>query len=239
MSVNGRYSVSAFIKDASAVLEGGGDLEDKKADIADRLSHLSRRDDLTRTSMPLGPADASTANYLLYREPPYTSLLLAQFDPGYLSPIHAHGDFWVVACGYRGRDRWDMYERRDDGTQPGYAEIALVDQYHIPPGRSVWMPRPPRAIHSHNNEHDALTLELIFTAAKPSDPADRLIYDAEEKACFPSPWAPGVALAGDTYPPRPLSRIAGTLGKAARRALCPICAVLGTPAPARLACASA
>lgn len=202
MSGTANYSVSGFMRDADAILATDAPLEDKKADIADRMSVLSRRDDLTRFALPIGHADGSTQNYLLAFEPPYTLLGLSQFDPHYYSPVHEHGDFWVIGCGWRGCDRWDMYERLDDGSLEGYADLKLVDQVLLPPGGTVWMPPPPRAIHSHNNETGGFNYELIFTSAKPMEPADRLFYDVEEKTCWPTLYAPSKIFPEHRWPPR-------------------------------------
>lgn len=229
-----KYAIPRFISDAKSILASDAGLEQKQAAIGERLSELSKRDDLTRFGFPLGPSDASTQNYLLWREPPYTALVLGQFDPGYLSPVHEHGDFWVVGCGYRGQDRWDMYERIDDGSRPGHAEVKMVDQWHIPPGKSVVMPKPPRAIHSHNNEAEGDTLELIFSAINPLSPEQRIVYDVEGKTCWQSGFNLAGILVGDNYPPRPVART-GMLSKAWNRgfgakllskkprALCPVC----------------
>lgn len=202
-----RYEISQFISDAKAILASRESLEQQKGAIGERLSALSKRDDLTRHGMPLGPSDASTDNYILWREPPYMALVLGQFDPGYLSPVHEHQDFWVVGCGYRGEDRWDMYERIDDGRRPGHAEVRLYDQWHIPRGKAVCMPMPPRAIHSHNNVSSALTQELIFSAAKPLPPEDRIVYDVDNKTCWPSGFNLAGILVGDYYPPRPVASV--------------------------------
>lgn len=198
---NTSYTIPAFVTDAKAILEGSGALQDKKALIGERLADLSKRDDLTRTALPMGPSDASTANFLLWREPPYTALVLGQFDPGYLSPVHEHGAHWVIACGYRGEDRWDMYERRDAGEREGHADVQLVDQWSITPGTVVHMPAPPRAIHSHNNVTAGLTQELIFSMVPPLQPEDRAIYDVEDGRCWPSAFNLGGLLVGDHYPP--------------------------------------
>lgn len=203
-----KYDIPRFIADARAILASREPLERQKTAIGERLVELSRRDDLTRFGMPLGPSDASTDNYILWREPPYTALVLGQFDPGYLSPVHEHGDFWVVGCGYRGEDRWDMYERIDDGRTPGHAEVRLYDQWHIPPGKAVCMPMPPRAIHSHNNVAPGFTLELIFSAAKPLQREDRIVYDVDNRTCRPSGFNLSGILVGDYYPPRPVAQAA-------------------------------
>jgi hypothetical protein len=231
-----KYSISRFVLDAKKVLASDAALERKKGGIAERLQELSKRQDLLRFGLPIGPADGCTQNFLLWREPPHTMLALAQFDHGYESPVHEHGNFWVVCCGYRGEDRWDMYERFDDGAVAGHADVRMIGQIAVPPGKAVWMPEPPRAIHSHNNVFSGATYELVFAAAKPLPAADRLIYDVDARRCWPSPFNPASVAIGDTYPPRVTQRIA-VLGDAARRvgghftgalrrpraAFCPIC----------------
>jgi hypothetical protein len=259
MSRSGKYTVAGFMADASAILARDLPLENTKEEIADRLSLLSQRDDLTRFAMPIGPADGSTQNFLLAFEPPYS-----QFDPHYLSPVHEHGDFWVIGCGWRGVDRWDMYERKDDGSVEGYADLELVDQIFLPRGKTVWMPPPPRSIHSHNNETGALNMELIFTAAKPMAVEDRFYYDVEEKTCWPSLFPPANIFPGTRWPAdlpghhhaaealsacgheRPLARMAPTeteavprgllaslrngIGTLVRQANCPSCTMIDTVA---------
>lgn len=231
-----KYSIPRFIADAKAILASKSPLDQQQVAIGERLSELSRRDDLTRLGFPVGPSDASTQNYILWREPPYIALVLGQFDPGYLSPVHEHGEFWVVGCGYRGEDRWDMYERLDDGSKPGYADVKMVDQWHIPPGKFMVMPRPPRAIHSHNNvaPKGDTTMELIFSAIKPLPPATRLVYDIDEKTCWQSGFNLAGILVGDHYPPKAVARssllsaawdrgFGRTLFSNKPRALCPVC----------------
>jgi len=203
-------TIREFISEAKAILDKPLPLEQQQAGIGAVLSELSRRDDLTRFGLPFGPSDATTLNYMLWREPPYLGLLIGAFEPGYSSPVHEHGDFWVVSCGYRGRDRWDMYERLDDGSRPGYSEVKLVDQIPVPAGTWAAMPRPPRAIHSHNNEAPGQTLELFFSVNKPLSPSERLVYDVEAHTHWPSGYNLGSIYIGDRFPPPPaygLSRI--------------------------------
>jgi hypothetical protein len=129
-----------------------------------------------------------------------------------------------------------MYERLDDGSRPGHAEVKLVDQWDITPGKSVWMPEPPRAVHSHNSQSNEVTLEIIFSANKPPAPNERVVYDVENKTCWPSGWSFTPVYTGDHYPARPMAKsslLAGVqkvAGKTAiwtrkqgRRAFCPLC----------------
>lgn len=226
-----RYTIRGFIDDAKEIIARDAPLAARQEEIGDRLSHLSKRDDLVRSGLALGPADASTQNYVLWREKPNIFLGLAQFDQHYLSPIHEHDNYWIVACGYRGKDRWDMYERLDDQSEPGHAELQMYDQFHLAPGAVAIMQPPPRSIHSHNNEFAGTTQELIFSMAEPSDPSRRIVYDLDEKSARLSQWKPGELYVGGDYP-GPTLRAASSvkavgeqLRRLAGRALCPICAL--------------
>ncbi|MER2537498.1 MAG: hypothetical protein ABTQ31_20300 [Rhizobiaceae bacterium] len=240
-----RYTIKAFMDDAKGILAKDLPLLSKKMEIGDRLSVLSRRDDLLRYAMPAGAADTSPVNYLLWREAPHLALLIAQWDPGYRSPVHEHGDFWVVGCGYRGRDRWDIYERMDDGSKPGYAHVEMIDQVVVDPGVPIWMPAPPRAIHSHNNETERNTLELIFSASAPPDSSDRLIYEVEERRCYPTLWKPSGMFVGDDYPKhldrtglQGLSSIRSNVRSWTRRVSCPLCTMIEATRLSSFACTS-
>lgn len=197
-----KYSIKKFIDDAKATLESDRPLADKQADIGKRLLDLSERDDLTSLGAIIGPSDASTNSFLLWREPPAIALVVAQFDPLYRSPVHEHGDHWVISAGYRGCERWDVYERVDDRSRPGRADLVLKEQPVIE--RGVWyaMPPAPRSVHSHNNIVNEFTRELIFSAVPPIPASERLIFDPVEGTCFPSWFGAGQQLVGDTYPPR-------------------------------------
>jgi predicted metal-dependent enzyme (double-stranded beta helix superfamily) len=197
-----KTEVCDLVVDATAILEGTAALEEKKKAIAERLTRLSEIDNLTRVGLPLGPTDASTQNYLLWRQPPHTAVLLSAWEPGYQSPVHEHGDHWVVSCGYRGVDRWDMYERLDDGSKPGYAEVKLVDQYELSRGKAFWMPAPPRAIHSHNNAGNTIAMEILFISTPALPMSERLHYDVEGRECWPTWFRSTSVLNGEYYPPR-------------------------------------
>lgn len=196
------YDVAAFMGEAKQILADDGPLPEAKAAIADRLSVLSQRDDLTRFGMQLGPTDASNNTYLMWREPPYFTLLMVKFDEHFLSPVHNHGDHWIVACGYRGADRWDLYERRDGRSEAGPCDVVQVDEILLKPGDTVAMPPPPRAIHSHNNVTSGNSLELIFSAAPPTPAKDRMLFDIPDGTCRPSWYEISDQLQGNHFPPR-------------------------------------
>jgi predicted metal-dependent enzyme (double-stranded beta helix superfamily) len=195
-----RYNIRRFIADAKELLEQNLELADLQEALGLRLVELSGRDDLTSHGAILGPSDANFNSYLLWREAPHFTLVLAQFEPLYRSPVHDHGDHWVVAGGYRGRDRWDVYERTDDGSVAGHADLTLVDQPIVEPGTWCALQPPPRSIHSHNNQVDTFSSELIFSVVAPIPKEQRLIFDPEECTCRSSWFGASQHLTGDSYP---------------------------------------
>lgn len=194
------YTTRAFMDDAKKLLEGG-DTAEAKQEIAERLSTLSQRDDLTRFAAQMGPTDASNHTYLLWREPPYFTLIMVRFDEHFVSPVHDHADHWIAACCYRGADRWDLYERSDGRSGPGEFKLELVDQQVLQPGDSILLGPPPRTVHSHNNVAAGDTLELIFSAAPPTPAKDRMMFDMASGICVPSWYEISDQLSGATFPP--------------------------------------
>lgn len=198
------YSIRDFVRDATSIVASGDELGHVQAEIGERLVTLAKRDDLTSHGAIIGPSDASFNSYLLWRETPHFYLALVQFEPEYRSPIHEHGDHWVVSAGHRGVDRWDVYERIDDRTVPGEAQLALHSQTAVIPGVWTVLPAPPRSIHSHNNLTSNFSSELIFSATKPLLAEERLHFDVEAGTCRPSWFAAGQHTIGESYPPHGL-----------------------------------
>jgi predicted metal-dependent enzyme (double-stranded beta helix superfamily) len=62
------------------------------------------------------------------------------------TPIHSHGAWGVVGV-YRGRDRYQVWRRNDDGYGPGPAEVQMVDEFVLEPGDVMVIPPPPQDIH--------------------------------------------------------------------------------------------
>ena len=221
-----RYSIPDFIADAKKVLATNEPLPAKKAALGEHLRELAKREDLLRFGRPIGDSDSSNFNWILHREG-FLMLIMVAWLPGYTSPVHEHGDYYVMSVGYSGHDRWDVYERIDDRRTPGHAELKLVDQWDVTPGKLVWMPPPPRSIHSHNNVGTEMAYELMFTAAPPLPPGDRLIFDVERQECWPSYQVD--VFSGD-WPPRPgtaaapaAARRESLAHRLTRRLFCPVC----------------
>jgi predicted metal-dependent enzyme (double-stranded beta helix superfamily) len=67
-------------------------------------------------------------------------------EPPHAVPVHDHG-MWEMLGLYRGSLDHTLYERVDDDTTLGYAELREVDRRVMEPGEVVTVPRPPHDIH--------------------------------------------------------------------------------------------
>ena len=60
-------------------------------------------------------------------------ITLDEFPKGKRIPPHDHG-VWEALAVYKGSFEHTVYERKDDGTKEGYADIAVVDDRRLQPG---------------------------------------------------------------------------------------------------------
>jgi predicted metal-dependent enzyme (double-stranded beta helix superfamily) len=114
-----------------------------------------------------------------------TTLLHAEVDhslfvvvdswlPGRGVPPHDHAT-WAVVVGVDGSERNIFWQRLDDATRPGYAELQRIGEQSIGPGQTLAM--PSGSIHSVINEtpHTSLSFHvygrhLNHTARRQFDP---------------------------------------------------------------------
>jgi predicted metal-dependent enzyme (double-stranded beta helix superfamily) len=94
---------------------------------------------------------------------------------------HDHGT-WAVVAGVDGPERNVFYERVDDRSRPGYAELRQVGEKHFGPGDVLAM--PAGTIHSVLNDTDAVTLSL-HVYGKHVNYTGRSQFDPEKKTETP------------------------------------------------------
>jgi predicted metal-dependent enzyme (double-stranded beta helix superfamily) len=88
------------------------------------------------------------------------TLMLGRFSAREETPIHDHGS-WGIACVVQGRDRYRHWERLDDGSRPGRAQIRVLYEKELGPGDWVsWLDRPAD-IHSQQGLREP-ALELVL-----------------------------------------------------------------------------
>jgi predicted metal-dependent enzyme (double-stranded beta helix superfamily) len=104
------------------------------------------------------------------------SILLFQVPRDQTIPAHDHG-IWETLAVYRGRLEHMVYERVDDGSVPGAAELRVVDDRILEAGDFVIV-APPADIHSFTaRTDDTYGITVVFGAYK----ADRHYYQPDQK----------------------------------------------------------
>jgi predicted metal-dependent enzyme (double-stranded beta helix superfamily) len=132
-------------------------------DILGAVRPLAQRAALSKTSWleeRMYNADPSRGFgvYLLHEEPDHALAVLAvSWLPRRGTPPHDHGTWGVVAA-VDGPEKNEFFERIDDRSRRGHAELRKIGEKVCAPGDVVAMPRG--VIHSVSNATHAITVSL-------------------------------------------------------------------------------
>ncbi len=103
------------------------------------------------------------------------------------TPIHSHGTWGVVGV-YRGRDRYQIWRRQDNGHGPGPAEVKLAAEMILGPGDAVVIPPPPQDIHLQQGYAGEVAHEFVLFGDNILGRLPYLIFDPErgyaDEACL-------------------------------------------------------
>jgi predicted metal-dependent enzyme (double-stranded beta helix superfamily) len=93
------------------------------------------------------PSTEGFKNLLLYVDPQHDFAINAVVrTPGRTGGVHDHADAWVLYGVLDGSESLERYERIDDGSRPGYAEVRLASVTTGTQGKVDLV--PPHAIHA-------------------------------------------------------------------------------------------
>jgi predicted metal-dependent enzyme (double-stranded beta helix superfamily) len=93
------------------------------------------------------PSTEGRKNLLLYVDPDYHFVVNGVVRvPGRTGSVHDHADAWVLYGVLDGTESLERFERVDDGSRSGYAELKLTSVTTGSQGRVDLV--PPRAIHA-------------------------------------------------------------------------------------------
>jgi predicted metal-dependent enzyme (double-stranded beta helix superfamily) len=117
--------------------------------------------------------------HLLHEEPDHSlAVFAASWLPGRGSPPHDHG-VWAIVVGVDGWERNVFFERTDDRSRPGYAELRPIGEQVLGPGEVLAM--PSGTIHSVSNDSERVTLSL-HVYGKHINFTHRSQFDLEHRA---------------------------------------------------------
>ena len=181
------YTVAAFIADVKTILAEKGVTDAGLSQIGRRMQELSKRSDLFELGQYRPPILGGNVieGFRLYAEPDDTlALAIYKFSDERPTPVHTHNT-WGVLCGYTGQDHYIQYDRVDDGSEEGYAELKEVVNRVITPGDSVWWLEYPHDIHWQQAVGEP-AWELVLLG-KSTSGIERLHFDLENRKVWKAP----------------------------------------------------
>jgi len=135
-----------FIGDLRAVWSAETD-DARRMDKAKPLLEAFVKDPDLKGHSAQWPSTEGRKNLLLYVDPTYNFVVNAVVRmPGRTGSVHDHANAWVLYGVLDGTERLERYDRVDDGSRPGHAEVRLTSVTTGTQGKVDLV--PPHAIHA-------------------------------------------------------------------------------------------
>jgi predicted metal-dependent enzyme (double-stranded beta helix superfamily) len=135
-----------FIDDLRAVWSAEPD-NGRRMDRAKPLLEALVKDSGLKAHSARWPSTEGRKNLLLHVDEAHGFVVNAVVRvPGRTGSVHDHADAWVLYGVLDGTESLERYERIDDGSRPGHAELRLVSVTTGTQGKVDLV--PPRAIHA-------------------------------------------------------------------------------------------
>jgi predicted metal-dependent enzyme (double-stranded beta helix superfamily) len=135
-----------FVAQLRAIWQAEGDNQRRMEKARPLLQRLVKDQGLKAHSAHW-PSTEGFKNLLLYVDPQHHFAINAVVrTPGRVGGVHDHADAWVLYGVLDGSESLERYERIDDGSRPGYAELRLASVTTGTQGKVDLV--PPHAIHA-------------------------------------------------------------------------------------------
>jgi predicted metal-dependent enzyme (double-stranded beta helix superfamily) len=135
-----------FIADLRAIWAVEPD-DERRMKRAQPLLHGLVTDEALKSHSASWPSTEGRKNLLFYADPDYGFVINGVVRmPGRTGSIHDHADAWVLYAVVDGTESLERFERIDDGSRPGYAEVTLSSVTTGSQGKVDLV--APRAIHA-------------------------------------------------------------------------------------------
>jgi len=176
------YTLQQFVTD---LRQTASEISDEKA-LLSKLRPMVKRialDDGWRNERHYqADADQGFGVHVLHDEPDHSLFVTAiSWLPGRGAPAHDHGT-WAVVVGVDGPEKNILYERTDDRSRSGYAELHKIGEKVCDVGDILAF--PAGAIHSVINETSRTTLSF-HVYGRHLNYANRSQYDPQKKTAMP------------------------------------------------------
>jgi predicted metal-dependent enzyme (double-stranded beta helix superfamily) len=152
-----------FIADLRAIWSANADNKDRMEKAKPRLETFVM-EPAVKAHSANWPSTEGHKNLLLYVDPDYDFVINAVVRvPGRKGSIHDHADAWVLYGLLDGTESLERYDRIDDGSKQGHAEVKLASVTTGTQGKVDLV--PPRAIHAEQGG-DARSVAIIVRSQK-------------------------------------------------------------------------
>lgn len=180
------YSMDEFVEFAKKMVAQKGITGEGLFDIGEKMKLLTERDDLYSIGVRHKDIDDKMPGTRLHVEPDGSfSLSLAKFS--FEEPTRVHNpNSWGVAAIYKGIDRYTEWERVDDGSKEGFAEMKAVKILMMGRGEATFWLDPPGDIHSQWGQDGHAAWELVLMGRNIQG-KDRLFFEPENKKVWQAP----------------------------------------------------
>ena len=179
-----RDQVALLIADSKSILGGRPPTRTALAEIAAKLELLAAQRHLWCEAAYRSPTAAERQRrYLITEEPDRSfALYLSVMCRGRRVPPHNHTT-WACIAAVDGCEQNFLYERLDDGSDPGRARLRESAQVRVEPGRSITL--MPEDIHAVANLEAPMTRHIHFYGRALEVLDERLIFDLAAGTCKP------------------------------------------------------
>jgi predicted metal-dependent enzyme (double-stranded beta helix superfamily) len=179
-----QQEVARLVARAKAILAGKPLSRDAIGEIAVRLEELAAQRHLWSEAEYRSPTEAERQQRYLVSEEPDRSfaLYLSVMCRGRRVPPRNHTT-WACIAAVDGCEQNFVYERLDDGSQPGQARLREARQVRVEPGRSISF--MPDDIHAVANLEAPMIRHIHFYGRALEVLSERLIFDLAASTCKP------------------------------------------------------
>jgi predicted metal-dependent enzyme (double-stranded beta helix superfamily) len=137
-----------FIADLRAIWAAEAD-DQRRMERAKPVLQRLVLNDMLKAHSAHWPSTEGRKNLLLYVDPDYHFVINGVVRmPGRTGSVHDHADAWVLYGVLDGTESLERFERVDDGSRPGHAEVKLTSVTTGSQGKVDLV--APRAIHAEH-----------------------------------------------------------------------------------------
>lgn len=176
------YSVDAYVSDIRAIVAA----ESNDAAIGEKIKPLAKRltanDSWFKEEYCEVDEEQGFGLHLLFEEENHDlAVFVIAWAPGRGLPAHNHKT-WAVVSGIKGQEHETNYQRMDDGSKVGFADLKQTHEETLYPGTAVCC--LPEDIHSVWNNGDQVAVSL-HTYGRHLNHTGRSIFDVSAKTESP------------------------------------------------------